>query len=229
MMIVVIDGPAGAGKSTTAQAVARKAGLDYIDSGAIYRGFTVLYNELKHDRASFFEAIKQERLRFEFDRDVSRVYLDKSEITEELRSPSVNDNVSVVAAMPEVRNQVTVELKKAVGASDCIAEGRDLGTVVFPEAELKFFLTADLDERARRRQLEMESKVEYSADSKFQNVKENLQQRDTIDSSRKEAPLQKAKDAIELDTTSLSFDRQVQIITEAIERVRTQRSNSNSQ
>ncbi len=226
MMIVVIDGPAGAGKSSTAQAVARRAGLDYIDSGAMYRGFTVLFNELRHDKEAFFDAIEQERLYFEFDRDVSRVFLDGREITDQLRDPEVNNQVSVVAAMPQVREQITRELRKAVGNSDCIAEGRDLGTVVFPNAELKFFLTADLEERARRRHLEMAGKDEPSDSEEFQGVLENLQQRDSIDSSRKEAPLQKAEDAIELDTTSLSFDRQVARIIEAIERVRAYQSGS---
>lgn len=228
MMIVVIDGPAGAGKSTTAKAVAQKAGLDYIDSGAMYRGFTYLYNLLDHDNESFFEAIEQERLLFEFDRNVSRVYLDENEITDQLREKAVNDNVSVVAAMPKVRNQVSVELRKAVGDTDCIAEGRDLGTVVFPDADLKFFLTAELDERARRRHLEMGTQSKQAV-TEYQYVKDNLQQRDTIDSSRKDAPLQKAEDAIELDTTSLSFDRQVEIITEAIQRVRNKRAGSKTQ
>lgn len=226
MMIVVIDGPAGAGKSSTAQAVARRAGLDYIDSGAMYRGFTVLFNELHHDKETFFEAIEQERLYFEFDRDASRVFLDGREVTDQLRDPEVNEQVSVVAAMPQVREQITRELRKAVGDSDCIAEGRDLGTVVFPDAELKFFLTADIQERARRRHLEMAGKDEESDSKEFQGILENLQQRDTIDSSRKEAPLQKAEDAIELDTTSLSFDRQVAKIIEAIERVRAHQSDS---
>ena len=226
-MIVVIDGPAGAGKSTTAKAVARIAGLDYIDSGAIYRGFAVLYNQMNRDKVKFFEAIETEPLHFEFERDDSRVFLNNREVTGELRSDEVNEVVSEVAAMPEIRNQVSLHLKKAVKDhnNDCIAEGRDLGSVVFPEADLKFFLTADLDERARRRHSEAAGTTE-NQNEYFSKIRRNLSQRDHIDSSRKDAPLTKAQDAIELDTTSLSFDSQVNKITEAINRKRNEHSDS---
>lgn len=227
-MIVVIDGPAGAGKSSTAKAVARHSDIDYIDSGAMYRGFAVLYNQVGRDKTSFFEAIENKPLQFEFHRDESRVYLHSREITNLLRSDEVNEVVSEVAAMPEVRYQVMLELRKAVQNKECIAEGRDLGTVVFPEADLKFFLTADLDERARRRLLEQEEEPDQSGNF-FQKVRQNLMQRDRTDSSRDEAPLQKAPDAIELDTTSLSFDSQVKKITEAIERKRSKGIGSSTQ
>ncbi len=218
-MIVVIDGPAGAGKSSTAKAVARKSGIDYVDSGAMYRGFAVLYNQVGRDKTSFFEAIANKPLQFEFHRDESRVYLYGRDVTSSLRSEEVNEVVSEVAAMPEVRHQVMLELRKAVKDKECIAEGRDLGTVVFPEADLKFFLTADLDERARRRLLEQEEKPDQSGNF-FRKVRQNLMQRDETDSTRREAPLKKATDAFELDTTSLSFDSQVNKITEAIQRKR---------
>ncbi|MEX0773236.1 MAG: (d)CMP kinase [Balneolales bacterium] len=214
-MLIVIDGPSGAGKSSTAKAVARKAGIDYIDSGALYRGFTLLYVMNGQKKSKFFEVIEKDILSFIFYRDESRVSINGENVTEKLRSEEVSHNVSTVAAFPEVRDRVSVYLKKAALFHDCIAEGRDLGTVVFPDADLKFFLTADINERAMRRQKEMSVGIE---EVDFNKVKENLVMRDDKDLSRKAAPLRKADDALEIDTTETTFDEQVNIILTEIEK-----------
>ena len=211
-MLIVIDGPAGAGKSSTAKAVARKAGVDYIDSGALYRGYTLLYIQVAKNKSKFFELIDEDLVTFEFTRDISRVFLEGKEVTGQLRDEEVSCNVSDIAALPEVRKKVSAYLKKAAVSRNCIAEGRDLGTVVFPDAELKFFLTADIDERAIRRQKEMAGTVDLAA------VRQNLESRDFQDSSRKADPLRKAVDAIEIDTTKTTFDEQVNVILAEIEK-----------
>ncbi|MEX2632989.1 MAG: (d)CMP kinase [Balneolales bacterium] len=219
-MLIVIDGPAGAGKSSTAKAVARKAGVDYIDSGALYRGYTLLYVQIGCNKSKFFDLIDEDILTFEFTRDISKAYLRGKDVTEKLRDEVVNNNVSTIASFPEVRKKVSVFLKDAARTKDCIAEGRDLGTVVFPDAELKFFLTADINERALRRQKELSGELD------LEQVKENLISRDLQDSSRENDPLVKANDAIEIDTTKTTFDEQVNLILAEIEKHAAQHNNN---
>lgn len=214
-MLIVIDGPAGAGKSSTAKAVARIAGIDYIDSGALYRGFTLLYLQYGQNKSKFFDVIETDILSFEFDRDKSKAFVQGNEVTEKLRSEIVSDNVSAVAALSEVRKRVSAFLKRAALSGNCIAEGRDLGTVVFPDADLKFYLTADIDERAIRRQKEL---LALSGEVDLEAVKENLKSRDYKDTSRKADPLKKAGDAIVIDTTKTTFDEQVNMVLTEIEK-----------
>lgn len=218
-MIIAIDGPAGAGKSSTAKAIARKIGIDYIDSGAMYRGFTAIYLKNDKDERKFFENIDKNKLSFTFTEDKATVYLDGDDISDYIRSEEINDHVSTVAAMGQIRKRVFNLLREIVakGESDYIAEGRDLGTVVFPEAELKIFLTANLEVRANRR---LQETNDHSNTEKLKAIKSNLQNRDEKDSSRKEAPLKKAEDAIEIDTTELNFDQQVDVIIELIQKIK---------
>lgn len=212
-MIVVIDGPAGAGKSSTAKAVAKKADLHYIDSGAMYRGFTALYLACHRETTLFFEELTNNRVRFSFEKDTARVFLDGNDITDYIRSSEINDHVSEVAAMSQVRAEVLVQLKQIVLSEpgSYIAEGRDLGTVVFPDADLKIFLTADLHIRAQRRFSET-----HDAQADIQRITNNLESRDRKDSAREEAPLLKAHDAVEIDTTHMSFEEQVEVILDRI-------------
>ncbi|TVQ69139.1 MAG: (d)CMP kinase [Balneolaceae bacterium] len=205
-MIIVIDGPAGAGKSTTAKEVARRTGFDYVDSGAMYRGFTYLYLEYDQDRTRLIEILDNHGLRFEFHITEARVFHGKKDITSDIRSDSVNSRVSEVAAMEEVRNTVRQLLRDVSKDRDVVLEGRDLGTVVFPDADLKFFLTADPGARARRRYDERILKGEQVS---LEQVRENVETRDRIDSTRDIAPLKKADDAVEIDSTFLSFEEQV--------------------
>ena len=205
-MIIVIDGPAGAGKSTTAKEVARRTGFDYVDSGAMYRGFTYLYLEYDQDRTRLIEILDNHGLRFEFHITEARVFHGKKDITSDIRSDSVNSRVSEVAAMEEVRNTVRQLLRDVSKDRDVVLEGRDLGTVVFPDADLKFFLTADPGARARRR---YDERIRKGEQVSLEQVRENVETRDRIDSTRDIAPLKKADDAVEIDSTFLTFEEQV--------------------
>ncbi len=213
-MIVVIDGPAGAGKSTTAREIARRTGFDYVDSGAMYRGFTYLYRLHGFDRSSLLKKLADHRLRFEFHVTDARAFHGDREITNEIRSDSVNDRVSEVAAMAEVREAVRHMLRKVSKNRNVVLEGRDLGTVVFPDADFKFFLTADPTARARRRYEERIGRGETQVS--LEDVRRNVEKRDHIDSTRDIAPLKKADDAVEIDSTFLTFEEQVTRILEHI-------------
>ncbi|MEX2657405.1 MAG: (d)CMP kinase [Balneolales bacterium] len=217
-MIIVIDGPAGAGKSSTAKEVARRARLNYVDSGAIYRGFTWLYLKQQCKRSVFLKLLNDHELRFDFHITKSRVFLGDQEITSEIRSSDVNDRVSEIAALPEVRERVHEILRQISRGKDIILEGRDLGTVVFPDADVKFFLTADLKARAQRRYKELLLNGEQTT---FSEVLANVEMRDRVDSLRDIAPLKKSKDAVKIDSTSLSFEEQVARIMKFIRKYRT--------
>ncbi len=208
-MIIVIDGPAGSGKSSTAKAIAAKAGIHYLDSGAFYRSLAYIYNEKNCDKALFFDALKISDITFRFDNNTFRVFSGKEDLTEVIRSPEVSAKVSEVAAMPEAREFVNSRLREFVKKGDFIADGRDLGTVVFPEADFKFFLVADLKTRAQRRLSEM---TEKGIEAELNSVEENLSSRDQQDSTRDVAPLRKADDAIEIDTSDISFEEQIKTI-----------------
>lgn len=212
-MIIVIDGPAGSGKSSTAKAVAKRAGLHYLDSGAFYRAVTLVFIEHQCNAELFFDSLKTIDLSFRYERGVFRVFLEDSEVTDRIRTAEVSSKVSEVAAMEQARDFVNILLRKFVETGNFIADGRDLGTVVFPNADIKFFLVADLRERAKRRLVEME---QANLEADFDEILENLAHRDTKDSTRTIAPLRQAEDAIKIDTSSLSFDQQVEIIIDRI-------------
>jgi cytidylate kinase len=212
-MIIVIDGPAGSGKSSTAKAVAKRAELHYLDSGAFYRVVTLVYIEHQCNVELFFDSLKTIDLSFRYERGVFRVFLEGLEVTDRIRTAEVSSKVSEVAAMEQARDFVNVLLRKFVETGNFIADGRDLGTVVFPNADIKFFLVADFHERAKRRLAEME---QSDLEADFDEILENLAHRDKKDSSRTIAPLRQAEDAIKIDTSSLSFDEQVNIIIDRI-------------
>lgn len=205
-MIIVIDGPAGAGKSTTAKAVAKKIGIQYLDSGALYRALTVVYLESDKDSELFFKNLKNQDISFEYSNEVFKVSLNGEDITDKLRSSEVADHVSTVASLLRSRKHVNKLMREAVEHDHYIAEGRDLGTAVFPDADLKFFMKADVNERVRRRYDEL---VESGIETSLKEVKQNILERDYKDSKRKADPLKKADDAILIDTTNLDFEQQV--------------------
>jgi CMP/dCMP kinase len=186
-MLVAIDGPAGAGKSTVARAVARALGFTYLDSGAMYRAVALAGDR---DPAS---------LDIRFDGD--RVLLDGEDVTDAIRTTEVTDMASKVSAIPAVREALVERQREIIAAGDHVAEGRDIGTVVWPGAELKVFLTAAPEERARRRAEQL------GADVSAILAEQRL--RDLRDSTREHSPLQPAPDAVELDTTGLAFDEVV--------------------
>lgn len=216
-MLIVIDGPSGSGKSSTAKAVAVQANLQYIDSGALYRLATLI--RMQNEGASFFEKLNDVEVDFRFEHGTFSVFLDNSNVSAQIRLPEVASQVSAVAAIPLVRDWVNALIRRKMSAMDCIADGRDLGTVVFPDADLKFFMIADLDVRAKRRWDELQAS---GSSTTLDEVRKNLENRDLLDSSRETAPLKKADDAIEIDTSSLDFQEQVNFIIQKFEQLKTE-------
>jgi CMP/dCMP kinase len=203
-MVVAIDGPAGAGKSTVARAAARALGFTYLDSGAMYRSVGLL--TLQHGGAASEQA---EGLRIELG---DRVIVNGTDVTEAIRAPEVTEAASKVATNPAVRNALVRKQRELLGDGDWVAEGRDIGTVVAPDAAVKVFLTAGAEERARRRAGELGTDVE--------TVLRDQALRDAQDASREHSPLAVAPGAVEVDTTGLSVDEVVARIVELVGRAR---------
>jgi cytidylate kinase len=210
---IVIDGPAGSGKSSTAISLAKKLGFIYLDTGAMYRALTLKFLRLKCDDFSNSSLIKQ--ILDDTILDLSpkssgiKVMLDGVDVTSEIRSNEVDGFVSEVSVVPVIREYMQEQQRRFAKNYDIVAEGRDLGTYVFPDADVKIFLVADLDVRVRRRMMQ-----KHAADNDYNTYRDNLSKRDTIDSSRDHSPLKQADDAIVVDTTHLSFEQQVQEIFE---------------
>jgi cytidylate kinase len=203
-MVVAIDGPAGAGKSTVARALARELGFTYLDSGAMYRAAALAVLE-RGGAAS--AAAERADIRLG-----ERVVLDGRDVTADIRTPEVTEAASRVAANPGVRAALMRKQRELLSSGDWVAEGRDIGTVVAPEAPVKVFLTADAEERARRRAEELGGDVE--------TVLRDQALRDAQDSTREHSPLRLAPGAVELDTTGLSVDEVVERIVALVERAR---------
>ena len=204
-MIIAIDGPAGSGKSTISKLVAKDLDLIYLDTGAMYRLVTLkaLKMGILDRNSENLDKINELLDNLEIDIREDGFYLDGVDVSEEIRKPIVSENVSKIAAIKEVRIKMVDLQRKFSKAKNVILDGRDIGTVVFPNAELKVFLVADARERANRRYKELTEKGEnVSLDEIYQNIL----MRDKTDSTREEAPLKKAEDAIEVDTTSKSID-----------------------
>lgn len=202
MMIIAIDGPAGSGKSTISKEIAKELGIVYLDTGAMYRIFTL---KLLKEGVSFEDRKRIGELLNNLDINIEcdKFYLDGKDVSEEIRKPDVSENVSRVSAIGEIREKM-VELQREFSKSkNIILDGRDIGTVVFPEADLKIFLIADANERARRRYNELKEKEENIS---LETIYENILKRDRMDSDREVAPLKKAKDAIEVDTTDKNIE-----------------------
>ncbi|WP_440999338.1 (d)CMP kinase [Fodinibius sp. SL11] len=212
-MIIVIDGPAGSGKSSTARAIADKLDIEYLDSGALYRTATLIYLEANRDKEAFFILLNQKKISFYYEDQKFHVAIDGESVTDKIRTTEVTKAVSEVAALPRVRSFVNNLMRDVVLEGVYVAEGRDLGTAVFPDAELKFFMSADLEERAKRR---LKERKEKNPGLSLKEVKQNIAERDLKDSKRQADPLKKAADAIELDTTNLTFEQQVDKICSMI-------------
>ncbi|MCF8267873.1 MAG: (d)CMP kinase [Ignavibacteriales bacterium] len=207
-IIIAIDGPAGSGKSTVAKLLAQKLGFIYVDTGAMYRAVT--YLALQADakvESEIVKLLKSVELRLLFEDGVIKVLANGDDITDELRSPVINDNVSFVSKIPEVREQLVLLQQNLVKYGSLVAEGRDTTTVVYPDAEIKVYMEASINERARRRYLEFEAKKENIS---IEQVSKNLSERDRIDSQRKVSPLKIAEDAEIIDTTEFSIDEVVE-------------------
>jgi cytidylate kinase len=214
-MIVAIDGPAGSGKSTVAKALAARDGLTYLDTGAMYRA--IAWGCLSRgvdisDGDAVSDVARSSDVVLEPTAQGTVVLLDGVDVTPQIRTPEVDASVSAVAAIPAVR-EVLVGAQRAMGADkDVVAEGRDIGTVVFPDAEVKVFLTADVSARARRRAVQREGGDESQgrhadvSEAEEADVASELRRRDELDSSRAASPLVPAEDAVRLDSTDLSVD-----------------------
>jgi len=213
-MIIVIDGPAGSGKSSTAKAVAEIMNIEYLDSGALYRAAAWLFLEAEKDLDTFFNLLNRASFSFSYTDSVFHVAINGTDITKELRTTRVSEQVSTVAAHPRVRSFVNGLMRNKVNQGTYIAEGRDLGTAVFTDANLKFYMSADVEERVQRR---YEEQTASEADITLEQVRQNIIARDQKDAQRKTDPLKKAPDAIELDTTGLRFDEQVEKICTIID------------
>ena len=200
-MIIAIDGPAGSGKSTIAKLIAEDLGLVYLDTGAMYRLVTL--KALNDGILDFLEKIIKMLDNLSIDIKENGFYLDDTDVSEEIRKPVVSENVSDIAAIREVREKMVDLQRKFSESKNVILDGRDIGTVVFPNADVKIFLIADAKERANRRYKELVAKGE---NVRMEEIYENILKRDEIDSTRKESPLKKANDAIEVDTTSKNIE-----------------------
>ncbi|MEN9352059.1 MAG: hypothetical protein RL476_19, partial [Actinomycetota bacterium] len=212
-IVVAIDGPSGAGKSSTSKAIATRAGWDYLDTGALYRAVTWLALEYKCEEPfSILQAIKDHPIKFVADPSAPNVFAGDVQITHAIRGTSVTENVSRISAMPEIRRELLNLQHRIIDAAErgIVVEGRDIGTVVAPEAGLKIYLTADLDARAVRRENETEDK---SID-----VKTSLDNRDAVDSTRAVSPLVMAADAVEVDSTYLDLDETIERIWELLKK-----------
>ena len=208
-MIVAIDGPAAAGKSTSAKKVARELGFTHLDTGAMYRCVTlsVLRDQITLDNENGLSQLLNELdIRLEKLDDELVVYLNGEDVSDEIRKAEVTSYVSTVSAVSQVRNALVRVQRNIAKNQDCVVEGRDIGTIVFPDAKFKFFLVADDFVRARRRQLDL---IAIGEEKSIAVLVEEIRQRDFLDSERSNSPLRKADDAIEIDTSKMTFDEQV--------------------
>jgi cytidylate kinase len=211
-IIIAIDGPSASGKSTTARGVAKKLGFRYIDTGAMYRAITV--KVLDHgiapdDSKAIAELVKDTTVRQEETNKGPRFLLDDIDVTDRIRTSEVDQAIGPVCEVPEVRARMVTLQRQFGKAGGIVLEGRDIGTVVFPEADLKVFLVADIEERAKRR---MRQYARRGSAPGIEFFEDTLKSRDYRDSQRQLSPLARAEDARELDTTRLSVEEQINII-----------------
>lgn len=210
-LVVAIDGYSSCGKSTLAKALAKKLGFIYIDSGAMYRAVTLYFirNQINmSDHAAIVDALQHIELNFHSRDYESHITLNGEEVSEEIRQMPVSENVSEVSAIKEVRTEMVRQQQRMGKSKNIVMDGRDIGTTVFKDAQVKLFMTADPKIRAERRFKEMQSKGDNS--TSLEDVFENLAHRDYADTTRKESPLVRAEDAIILDNTDITPAEQLE-------------------
>ncbi|MEE1362658.1 MAG: (d)CMP kinase [Selenomonadaceae bacterium] len=210
-LVVAIDGPAGAGKSTVAQIAAKKLGFTYIDTGAMYRAvaWKTLQQKKEVTDELIVEVVKDIKVRLQYADGATKVFVDDYEVTGEIRTPEINAIVSQVAALGPVREKMVAQQREMAENDSVLMDGRDIATNVLPNADVKIFITAYIEERARRRFKEMQEKG-FSVE--FEKLKADIAARDKADSEREISPLVQAEDAELLDTSDMSIDEVVQAI-----------------
>ena len=217
-MQVAIDGPASAGKSTVAKIIAKKLSFVYIDTGAMYRACTVIARDNKidySDEDAILKAIDKTGIEFKAVNGEQKVYAGSKDISLEIRTPEISANVSQVSALAEVRKKMVSLQREMAGQTNVIMDGRDIGTTVLPNAEVKIFLVASAHSRAQRRLLDLKQRGIHS-DKTVDEIEKDIANRDYKDSHRKISPLKKARDAIEIDTTNMTIDQVVNTILKKI-------------
>ena len=220
-LVIAIDGFSSTGKSSISKVVADTLGLIHIDTGAMYRAITLFglrnfKNEKQEiDLRKLLQNLNEISLEFRENSGKLEIYLNGENVSKEIRTTEVSDNVSFIAKQPEVRERLVVLQRDIAEKQGVIMDGRDIGTVVLPNADYKFFLTASADERARRRFLELQS---LGIETTIEEVKQNLIERDRIDSEREISPLKQAEDAILIDNTNLNKEETIDLILSYIKK-----------
>ena len=220
-LVIAIDGFSSTGKSSISKVVADTLGLIHIDTGAMYRAITLFglrnFKDEKQeiDLSKLLQNLNEISLEFRENSGKLEIYLNGENVSKEIRTTEVSDNVSFIAKHPEVRARLVVLQRDIAEKQGVIMDGRDIGTVVLPDADYKFFLTASADERARRRFLELQS---LGIETTIEEVKQNLIERDRIDSEREISPLKQAEDAILIDNTNLNKEETIELILSYIKK-----------
>lgn len=215
-LVITIDGPAGAGKSTVAQELAARLGLNYVDSGATYRAAALKVLETgvsPEDEASVAKVVECAEIQFTTDESDSRVSLDGRDVSQAIRTPEVTLAAAKVSRLPEVRKKLIALQRSLVRGRGVVMEGRDIGTVVFPDAPLKIFLKADVEERARRR---LKQDQEDNRGASLEQTAYEIGRRDQLDAERKISPLVPAADAVEIDSTNLNASQVLERILDLV-------------
>jgi cytidylate kinase len=218
-IVIAIDGYSSCGKSTLAKALAQKLHFIYVDSGAMYRAVTLYFLRHKvdlYDHGQVREALKSIHLNFHSRDYQTHITLNDEEVSDEIRQMPVSDNVSAVSALRDVRHEMVKQQQRMGRSKNIVMDGRDIGTVVFPDAQLKIFMTADPKVRAERRYKELYAK---NPDITLEEVFENIAHRDYLDTTREESPLVRASDAIILDNTNMTPEEQLQFALDKLKKL----------
>ncbi len=209
---VAIDGPSGAGKSTVAKLVAKEKGYVYVDTGAMYRGLAVFFLEngtSAEDKEAVISAVEEAEVGIRYEGGAQQIYVNGRNVTARLREEAVGNMASKTAGIPEVRARLLKLQKDLAGEQDVVMDGRDIGTCVLPDADVKVFLTASVKARAKRRYDELKEK---GADCELREIEKDIRERDERDSTRAEAPLRQAEDAVLIDSSDMTVEEVVEKI-----------------